>query len=164
MPANELAAQIAARLAALMAEETMTLRTALGHLQAERKALEAGEVDSLAVLATRKSEAYAHLAKLGDARTALLARAGTRPARADIERLFGSGPEWAACKPLFADLMALAQEAHDLNQGNGLLIRAQMKSSKQALAVLMSAAEQASTYGPDGQAMARTSSRSLGSA
>mgnify|MGYP000591356288 CR=1 FL=1 len=62
------------------------------------------------------------------------------------------------------ELMALAREAHDLNQGNGLLIRAQMKSSKQALAVLMSAAEQASTYGPDGQAMARTSSRSLGSA
>jgi flagella synthesis protein FlgN len=39
-----------------------------------------------------------------------------------------------------------------------------MKSSQQALAVLMSASEQASTYGPDGQSMTRSTSRSLGSA
>jgi flagella synthesis protein FlgN len=164
MAANELAAQLAARLAALMMEEAVTLRTALGHLHAERRALESGEVDTLAVPAARKSEAYGRLAQLGDARTALLARAGAKTARADIEALFDKDPEWSACRQPFADLLALAREAHGLNQANGVLIRAQMKSSQQALAVLMSASEQASTYGPDGQSMTRSTSRSLGSA
>ncbi|MBL8476264.1 MAG: flagellar protein FlgN [Methyloversatilis sp.] len=164
MAATEPAAQTAARLAALMTEETVTLRTALGHLHAERRALEAGEVDTLAVLAARKSEAYGRLAQLGDARTALLVRAGSKSGRDDIEALFQSAPDWAACRQPFKELVALAREAHDLNQANGVLIRAQMKSSQQALAVLMSASEQASTYGPDGQSMARTTSRSLGSA
>lgn len=164
MTANEPAAQTAARLAAVMNEESVTLRTALGHLHAERTALESGEVDSLAVIAARKSDAYGRLAQLGDARVALLARAGVKPARTDIEALFDSAPEWAVCRQPFADLTGLAREAHDLNQANGVLIRAQMKSSQQALAVLMSASEQASTYGPDGQSMMRGASRSLGSA
>lgn len=164
MPPDEAAVQFAARLSALMLEETATLRTALGHLHAERRALEAGEVDTLAVLAARKSEAYGRLAQLGDARSAMFARAGVKPVRAEVEALFARGPEWAACRQAFSDLLALAREAHDLNQANGLLIRTQMKSSQQALAVLMSAAEQASTYGPDGQSLARATSRSLGSA
>ncbi|WP_374341511.1 flagella synthesis protein FlgN [Methyloversatilis sp.] len=164
MSANELAAQISARLSALMSEEVATLRTALAHLHDERRALEAGDVDSLPVLAARKSETYGRLTQLGDARTALVARAGCKPAKGDIAALFASGPEWAACRKPFSDLMALAREAHDANEANGLLIRALMKSSQQALAVLMSAAEQASTYGPDGQATASTSRRSFGSA
>ncbi len=164
MTQNELAAQISARLSVLMTEEVASLRAAIGHLDAERRALESGDVDTLPVLAARKSEVYGRLAQLGDARTALLARAGVKPAKADIDALFASGPEWAACCKPFADLLDLAREAHDANQANGLMIRAQMKSSQQALAVLMSAAEQASTYGPDGQSMARTSRRSFGSA
>ncbi len=164
MVPDELATQIAARLATLMSEETVSLRSALGHLNAERRALELGDVDTLAVIAARKAEAYTRLGQLGDGRTALLGHAGCKPVRADIEALFGSSPAWTACRKLFADLLALAREAHDLNQANGILIRAQMKSSHQALAVLMSASEQASTYGPDGQSMARSTSRSLGSA
>lgn len=164
MSQSELAAQISARLSVLMTEEVATLRAAIGHLDAERRALESGDVDTLPVLAALKSEVYGRLAQLGDARTALLARAGVKPAKADIDALFCSGPEWAACRKPFAELLELAREAHDANQANGLMIRAQMKSSQQALAVLMSAAEQASTYGPDGQAMARTSRRSFGSA
>ena len=164
MTAQEPAAQSAARLAALMAEETVTLRTALGHLHAERRALESGEVDALAVLAAHKSEVYGRLAQLGDARTALLARAGSKPARDDIQALFETAPDWAICRQPFQELMTLAREAHDLNQANGMLIHAQMKSSQQALAVLISASEQASTYGPDGQSLARSTSRSLGSA
>lgn len=165
MLSAELAAQISARLSALMTEEAATLRVALGHLRAERAALEAGDIDALPVLATRKSEAYARLAQLGDARSALIARAGVQQtAKADVDALFASGPEWSACSKPFADLLSLAREAHDANQANGEMIRAQMKSSQQALAVLMSAAEQASTYGPDGQSSPLTSRRSFGSA
>jgi flagellar biosynthesis protein FlgN len=164
MPQNDFAAQTATRLAALLAEETTTLRAALGHLHAERSALIAGEVDSLVALAQRKSDAYARLAQLGDARTMLLAHAGATPARSDVDALFGSSPDWDVCRRPFTDLLELAREARDLNQANGLLIRTHMKSGQQALAVLMSAAEQASTYGPDGLAAARTSRRSLGSA
>ncbi|WP_018409960.1 flagella synthesis protein FlgN [Methyloversatilis thermotolerans] len=164
MLSPELASQVSARLGTLMTEEVSMLRTALGHLQQERQALEAGDVDTLPVLAARKSEAYGRLAQLGDARSALLARIGIRPSREVIESLFASGPDWAQCARSFRDLITLAQEAHDANVRNGALIRAQMKASKQALAVLMSAAEQASTYGPDGQAHTRTSRRSFGSA
>lgn len=164
MLSAELAAQVSARLSALMTEEAATLRVALGHLRAERAALESGDVDTLPVLAARKSEAYARLSQLGDARGALIARAGAQPAKADIDALFASGPEWAACRQPFADLLALAREAHEANLANGEMIRAQMKSSQQALAVLMSAAEQASTYGPDGQSSTLTSRRSFGSA
>lgn len=158
-------AQIAERLSAAMAEEIASLRMALGHLQAERLALEAGDVDSLPVLAARKAEVYGRLAQLGDARKILLGRAGIPDAgKSEIDALFASGNEWARCRQYFADLLKLAREAHELNHANGLLIQTQMRSSQQALAVLMSAAEQASVYGPDGQATARTSRRSFGSA
>ncbi|EGK71250.1 Putative FlgN family protein [Methyloversatilis universalis FAM5] len=164
MLSAELAAQIAARLSALMTEEAATLRVALGHLRAEHAALLSGDIDTLPALAARKSEAYARLSQLGDARSALIARAGTQTSKEALDALFASGPEWAACRQPFADLLALAREAHDANQSNGEMIRAQMKSSQQALAVLMSAAEQASTYGPDGQSTTLTSRRSFGSA
>lgn len=164
MLAPELATQVSARLGSLMTEEVAVLRVALGHLQQERQALESGDVDTLPVVAARKSEAYGRLAQLGDARSALLARLGIRPNREVIEALFASSSDWAQCAKSFRDLLDLASEAHDANQRNGALIRAQMRASQQALAVLMSAAEQASTYGPDGQAQTRTSRRSFGSA
>lgn len=165
MAATEQAVQVAARLSAVLLEEIASLRMAIGHLQAERQALEAGDADNLPVLAARKSEVYGRLAQLGDARNILLGRAGIADGNKDnINALFASGNEWMVCRQNFADLLQLARQAHELNHANGLLIRAQMRSSQQALAVLMSAAEQASVYGPDGQATARTSRRSFGSA
>jgi flagellar biosynthesis/type III secretory pathway chaperone len=87
-----------------MYEEAVTLRTALGHLHAERTALESGEVDSLAMIAARKSDAYGRLAQLGDARVALLARAGVKPARnrhrSAVRQRSGMGRMPAAvCRP-----------------------------------------------------------------
>ncbi|MDP2808775.1 MAG: flagellar export chaperone FlgN [Rhodocyclaceae bacterium] len=57
----------------------------------------------------------------------------------------------------------LAAEARSLNETNGKLIALRMQHNQQALAVLMAAADQAITYGPDGQQRGGGGGRSLGS-
>lgn len=58
----------------------------------------------------------------------------------------------------------LVSEARALNEANGKLIGLHMQHNQQALAVLMAAADNAATYGPDGQQQSGLGSRILGKA
>jgi flagella synthesis protein FlgN len=73
-------------------------------------------------------------------------------------------PAGTAGRESWTKLLILATEARELNQINGQLIALHMQNNQQALAVLMAAANQAMTYGPDGQQRGSGSGRSLGSA
>lgn len=58
----------------------------------------------------------------------------------------------------------LASEARTLNEANGKLIALRLQHNRQALNVLMTAADAVATYGPDGQQQAGLGGRILGSA
>lgn len=58
----------------------------------------------------------------------------------------------------------LASEARSLNETNGKLIAMRLQHNRQALNVLMTAADAVATYGPDGQQQSALGGRILGSA
>jgi len=62
------------------------------------------------------------------------------------------------------ELHELAATARELNETNGKLIAVHIQRNQQALNVLLAAAGNAPTYGPDGQQHASLGSRSLGKA
>lgn len=62
------------------------------------------------------------------------------------------------------ELRELAAQARALNETNGKLIGLHLQHTQQALSVLLAAANQAATYGPDGQQQGGLGSRSLGKA
>lgn len=61
-------------------------------------------------------------------------------------------------------LRDLASEARSLNEANGKLIALRLQHNRQALNVLMTAADAVATYGPDGQQQSALGGRILGSA
>lgn len=155
---------LASRLHTLLTEESATLRSAVALLRAEHEVLMAGDVDTLGTIAKQKTELYAQLNRLGEARRLLLARSGCGAERRDVERFLGAHVEFSGCLKQFSALLALAEEAQAGNKANGLLISTLMRSNQQTLAVLMSASQRAATYGPDGQQHSFAASRSLGCA
>ena len=48
-------------------------------------------------------------------------------------------------------MLTIAAEARQANKVNGDLIQSRLQNNKQALSALMSVADRASLYGPDGQ-------------
>jgi flagella synthesis protein FlgN len=67
-----------------------------------------------------------------------------------------------AVRNIWQHLLKLAEEARNINRQNGQLIASRMQSNSQALNVLLSAADRASLYGPDGQPRTGLGGRMLG--
>jgi len=63
-----------------------------------------------------------------------------------------------------ATLRELAAEAKTLNETNGKLIALRLQQNRKALDILLSAADNATTYGPDGQQQTGLGGRILGKA
>lgn len=147
---------------ATVAEEGRALRAFLDILEREYEALQGQQFDALFGLAEEKNVACTGLGKLSMQRSQALAAAGVAPGRVACDaymQLPSSGTAAA-----WADLIALTSRARELNQRSGTLISAQLQHNQQALAVLLSAADQAALYGADGQSHAAPSARHFGSA
>lgn len=63
-----------------------------------------------------------------------------------------------------AALRELAAEARALNETNGKLIALRLQQNRKALDILLAAADNATTYGPDGQQQTGLGGRILGKA
>ncbi len=156
-------AQAASTLASFLDRELRTLESFLVLLRQERALLETASIEPLGALAEEKTRLTVELARLADARDAELTRGG-----------FGNGKDgmsaWcqstagAVGRNNWQRLLELAAEARTLNELNGKLIATRLQHNQGALAVLMAAADQAATYGPDGQPRTGSGGRSLGSA
>lgn len=144
----------------LLLEEAGQLRGFLVLLEKEQQALVAGDVDRLLPLAAEKNDVFGRLARLGEARTTMLAEAGLAGGRQGMEAWLARQPE---ARPAWEALLTLASRASDLNRSNGKLIATRLAHNQQALATLLAAANQAALYGPDGQARPVGGGRSLGS-
>lgn len=150
-------------LAGLLSQELGTLQSFVELLRREQMLLAGGTTDGLTDLAAEKSTAALELGRLAMARDKELARIQLPSGRAGMDAwtLTDAG---APSQGNWDRLLLLAAEARALNESNGKMIALQLQHNQQALSVLMAAADQTSTYGPDGQPRAGPGGRSLGSA
>lgn len=149
-------------LAGLLARELQVLESFTVLLQREQELLAGGSTELLTALSAEKSGTVRDLSHLAAARDGELSRLGYPPGRDGMEGWTAtagnnSRDEWLR-------LLDLAAQARALNEANGKLIGLQLQHNQQALNVLMSAVDQAVTYGPDGQQKPGGGGRSLGSA
>lgn len=159
-----ISAQAASALAALLDEEVREVVAFIELLRQEQSLLTAaGSGDSLMPLIERKSGFVVRLKTLADRREQVLGAAGFGSGRAAMDAWLGARPGKDPAAAAWQRLLALAAEARQLNEINGKLIGIHWQHNQAALAALMSAANGATTYGPDGQQRSG-GGRSFGSA
>jgi flagella synthesis protein FlgN len=129
--------------------EIQVVREFKSTLQAEQKSLVDGDVNALTQLSKPKLDLVERLNKLAEERLRKLELQGFSPDRSGME-LWAAGMGSVA-KDAWQSMLAIASEAKQSNKINGNLIQSRLQNNQQALSVLMSAADQASLYGPDGQ-------------
>lgn len=124
-------------------------------LQTEQDTLVQGNIDPLLELARIKSEKVVLLSQLADSRTRFLSEQGYPQEHGGMAKWLqqrdGGNPQIAE---LWQQLLALAEDARQLNQINGSMIDTHLRNNQQALAILQAAAKQSTLYGPDGQTQA----------
>ncbi|HEX5127584.1 MAG TPA: flagellar protein FlgN [Rhodocyclaceae bacterium] len=146
------------RLLSLLATEAAKVQDFVVVLEQERAVLGEQNVEPLFALAERKNQLAQQLQQMATNRSAILGQAGLPHNREGVEALLGN-PDLPGWRKFLTD----AERARNLNQANGLIIADRLKHNHQALAVLLSSADQPSVYGPNGHAYARPGSRHLGS-
>lgn len=122
-------------------------------LQTEQNALVQGNIDPLLELARIKSEKVVSLSQLAESRTHFLSAQGYDQEHGGMAKWLqqqrdGGNPQIVE---LWQQLLALAENARQLNQINGGMIDTRLRNNQQALAILQAAAKQNALYGPDGQ-------------
>ena len=133
-------------------------------LQTEQDALVQGNVDPLLELARIKSEKVVLLSQLAESRTRFLSAQGCSQEHGGMAKWLqqqrdGGNPQIAE---LWQQLLALAENAQQLNQINGSMIDTRLRNNQQALAILQTAAKQSALYGPDGQTQSLGLGRPIG--
>lgn len=150
--------------ASQLSDELAALRNFVAILQQEQQTLVSGDLDRLSELVKDKTDLASQLGQYADQRTRMLTAAALSPDRAGMEkwlaRLAPADPAHSAWK----NLVALSTEAQALNESNGKLIAMRMQHNQQALNVLLTASNQATVYGPDGQTKSAGGGRLFGAA
>lgn len=152
-------------MAATLDEETREVRGFVELLQQEQALLTAGDKrDALMSLAETKTRYIGRLEALSARREQLLTIAGKAKGRAGMEAWMAAVPANHPGRARWQELLSLAAEAKNLNETNGKLIGVHWAHNQAALTTLMSAANRAMVYGPDGQQRSGGSGRSFGKA
>ena len=134
-------------------------------LHAEQESLMQGHIDNLFAIAKLKSEKVLLLTQLSAERNQYLQSHAFPPNQQGMEMLSATTQAAVAGESIaktWHTLIQLAQTAQQLNASNGILIETKLQHNQQALAVLQSAANQASLYGPDGKTHTMGMGRPLG--
>jgi flagella synthesis protein FlgN len=120
-------------------------------LHREQHALQQPDMSLLRSLATEKAQQAQQLTQLADARNRWLAMLGYPQDRLGMERGLQECPAAAAA---WKELLQLAENAHQLNKINGILVDQRLRHVQQRLSVLQSSVSDtpgAGLYGADGQ-------------
>lgn len=120
-------------------------------LQQEQQALVAGDIDKLAPIVEEKTRLAAGLSRFAEQRQRLISASGLPNDRGGMEAWLASQGLNPKDRADWRKLLELTGEAQTLNESNGKLIAMRMQHNQQSLNVLLSAANQATLYGPDGQ-------------
>lgn len=149
-------------LGALLADELAAIAKFIALLQQEQQALIAGAQEGYESLATAKLGIADRLNALSAARDQALRQAGLPLGRPGMDTWIAAQP--ASVRSAWQSLLTTATEARRLNELNGKIIAERLSNNQQALAILTTATNRASLYGPDGQTHVSGSGRKLGSA
>lgn len=120
-------------------------------LQLEQQALVSGDIDRLIPVVDEKTRLAARLNQFAEQRQRLISTAGLPNDRTGLEAWLARQPLNTQDRAGWKELLALTSEAQTLNETNGKLIAMRIQHNQQALNVLLSAANQTTLYGPDGQ-------------
>lgn len=147
-----------------LGEEIVRLQEFVGLLQREQELLKGGDTEALLALVEDKNALANALAELSRARDSRLKGLGLAPGREGMQIWLSRNDKDGTRQASWTRLLELAATARDLNALNGKLIGMRMQHNQQALGALLSAADNASTYGPDGQQQPGLGGRILGKA
>lgn len=136
-------------IARLLGVELSTLREFHALLRREQDLLVKNDADRVRLLADEKSTLAQRLGSLLGQRENVLVAAGFGRGRSGMDAWLTAHGE-AASMRRWQELLDLATDARALNETNGRLIGTLLQHNQQALAALMTAANQAMTYGPQG--------------
>ena len=147
-----------------LGEEIARLQEFIGLLQREQQLLGGRDTEALLALSENKNALANSLAELSRARDQRLKALGLAAGREGMQVWLSRRNAKDGERQAWARLLELATTARDLNALNGNLIGMHMQHNQQVLAALLSAADNAATYGPDGQQQAGLGGRILGKA
>ncbi len=161
MPASSAVNELVSVISAEVAETTVFISL----LQEEQEALQSGKIDSLEVVAEKKTESLTRLAPYSMHRNRILTDAGYASDRIGIDAWLEARPGDEAVRTVWRQLQDHAQQARELNRINGELIQMRVQQNNQILDVLLSASQpRGSLYGPDGQPAQFSGTRIIDSA
>lgn len=138
--------------------EFLALEHFVALLRNERELLVRGQVDQMSDLLHEKNRLASRLAQVAERCNHLLAAAGHTPDRHGMTTWLAEHPAEAEARASWSRLRTLTEEARDLNQMNGELIRLHLQHTAEALSIL-GAGTPPGLYGPDGQSTSSASSR-----
>ncbi len=118
-------------------------------LQREHAALMNVDVNALMTITPEKLKQAEQLNQLAQSRVSSLASLGIASDRPHVETWLTT--QASNMTEVWNALIEAARTAQQLNQTNGTLIESQLKNNQQVLNTLVSAANQSSVYGADGQ-------------
>jgi flagella synthesis protein FlgN len=147
-----------------LAAEVAVLSRFVELLRREQASLASGIMDPLPAFTAEKARIVIELQQTGARRTAMLRAAGLDPDSAGMSAWLGKQP--ADLRPAlqrgWRAFLALVAESRQLNDTNGVIVRARLKHNQQALAVLAGAAGTAGLYGADGASRVIPPRRTIG--
>lgn len=128
-------------------------------LEQEQEVLKQGNAEALNGVVDSKDQSAERLGELATQRNALLQQSGFPPDRPGIEMILANLPTDNDLAALWADTIALATRAKEINRVSGVLVDLRMHFNGQVLDALHGTPSSPSVYGPDGQTHPRARGR-----
>lgn len=145
-----------------LGEELDAGKLLLQLLRQEQEHLINADIDALTKLTEEKAQIVARMTELAQQRHRALGDGGFEAAETGMQAWLDSRTAPPAAVQGWKDLLAIAQQAKELNRTNGLLIGQHMARNQNALNTLVHGnSEGGSMYGPNGQSTSQPSSRRL---
>lgn len=138
-------------LADFLAHEVTLLRNFVTTLSDEQDALRTGAVEHLPSLTEQKTALLPQLAAASQAREDYLQALGLASEQGGLQHWLAQHPEDEASVRHWQTLLALAEQARDLNALNGKLIDIRMQANTRALETLTQHHPQAGLYSAKGE-------------
>lgn len=147
-----------------VAQEAALLSRFIALLQEEQAVLQEGQADRLPAIAKQKTMLYEELNAAALQRNTLLKAAGLNIDKAGMDAWFAAHSTEKALQLAWRQLLKAAEEARQLNEQNGLIIKLRLQATGDALSVLHHQAQGRTLYGRDGQSSAISGYRLIDSA
>ena len=130
--------------------EAATVRQFVDLLKREQASLSTGSADELLALIAQKDKLAIQINSLAAQRNKSLDAEGFSPDRIGVEAWCAKHPTEETASNAWTSILALANDARELNRLNGELIQIRLQYNNKALEALQGSKKALDLYGPDG--------------